>query len=238
MLRVVLVDDESLARRGMRQLLAAHPEISIVGEASRVPAAAELIQAERPDAVFLDVQMPGLDGFELLTQVGYDLKVVFVTAHSQHAARAFEVQAVDYLLKPVRPERLAATVQRLSAARAQKPETTRYGPNDRICLRTPQRTLITPLSQLTVLEAEGDFTRFHIAGESPLLIYRTLSACESLLPTPPFLRVSRSLIINLDRLEGIKQQSRDEAWVTLHEGPGPFLLGRRALARLKPYTAV
>ncbi len=235
MLRIAIVDDESLARRGMRQLLSAHPEVSIVGEAGLVSAAVELIQNEKPDAVFLDVQMPGADGFELLTQVDYDLKVVFVSAHSHHAARAFEVQAIDYLLKPVRPERLADAVQRLAAACAQKPEATRYGPNDRICLRTPQRTLITPLSHITALEAEGDFTRFHVAGDSPLLIYRTLGACESLLPTPPFLRVSRSLIVNLDRLAGIEQISRDDGRITLKDGPA-FALGRRGMARLKGQT--
>jgi len=235
-LRIALVDDEHLARQGMRQLLAAHPEVTVVGEASRVSAAAELVRAEKPDAVFLDIQMPGADGFDLLSQVDYDLKVVFVTAYSQHAARAFEVQAIDYLLKPVRPERLADAVQRLSAVCTQKPEATRYGPNDRICLRTPQRTLVAALSTITALEAEGDFTRFHIAGEPPLLLYRSLGACEAILPAPPFLRLSRSLIVNLDRLAGIEHHSRDDAHITLRDGPHPFSLGRRALARLKQHT--
>lgn len=235
MLRLAIIDDESLARRGLRHLLEAHPEISVVGEANRASSAAELIRTEKPDAVFLDIQMPGADGFELLTQVDYELKIVFVTAHSQHAARAFEVQAVDYLLKPVRPERLAAAVQRLKAACARKTDDTRYGPNDRICLRTPQRTIVAPISTITALEAEGDFTRFHIVGEVPLLIYRTLSACEATLPSALFLRVSRFLMVNLERLESIEQSSRDEARIALREGPS-FLLGRRALARLRQHT--
>lgn len=236
MLRVALVDDESLARQGMRQLLAAHPDVAIVGEASRVSTAAELVRMEKPDAVFLDIQMPGVDGFDLLNQVDYDLKVVFVTAYSQHAARAFEVQAIDYLLKPVRPDRLADAIQRLTAVCSQKPESTRYGPTDRICLRTPQRTLIAAISAISALEAEGDFTRFHIAGEPPLLLYRSLSACEAILPAPPFLRLSRSLMVNLDRLASIEQNSRDDARITLRDGPTAFSLGRRALARLKQHT--
>lgn len=237
MLRIALVDDESLARRGMRELLAAHPEVSVVGEANRVSAATDLIRIEKPDAVFLDIQMPGADGFDLLSEVDYDLKVVFVTAHSHHAARAFEVQAIDYLLKPIRPERLADAVQRLTAVCAQKPEATRYGPNDRICLRTPQRTLITVADDIVALEAEGDFTRFHITGEPPLLLYRSLSACEAILPSPPFLRLSRSLMVNLDRLAGIEHHTRDDARITLRDGPAPFSLGRRALARLKQHTS-
>jgi two-component system, LytTR family, response regulator len=236
-LRLVIVDDESLARRGLRQLLSVHADVSIVGEANRVSTAADMIRAEKPDAVFLDIQMPGADGFALLGELDYEPKIVFVTAHSQHAVRAFEVQAIDYLLKPVHPERLAAAVQRLTAACAQEPEATRYAPGDRICLRTPQRTLIAALPDITALEAEGDFTRFHIVGESPLLIYRTLGACETILPSPPFLRVSRSLIVNLDRLAAIEQQSRDEARITLRDGPRPFMLGRRALTRLKQHTA-
>lgn len=236
MLRVVLVDDERLARQGLRQLLADHAEIAVVGEASRVPAAAELIRTEKPDAVFLDIQMPGADGFDLLTQMEESPKVIFVTAYSQHAVRAFDVQAVDYLLKPVSPERLASAVQRLSAACADQPDTTRHESGDRLCLRTPQRTLIVALRNVTALEAEGDFTRFHIVGEAPLLIYRSLGAYEASLPRPPFLRVSRSLIINLDRLAGIEQLSRDETRIRLRENPKPFLLGRRALVRLKQHT--
>ena len=90
---------------------------------------------------------------------------------------------------------------------------------------------------IVALEAEGDFTRFHITGEPPLLLYRSLSACEAILPSPPFLRLSRSLMVNLDRLAGIEHHTRDDARITLRDGPAPFSLGRRALARLKQHTA-
>lgn len=236
MLRVVLVDDEKLARQGMRQLLAAHPEVSIIGEAARVSAAAELVQKEKPDAVFLDIQMPGASGFDLLGRVENPPKVVFVTAHSEHATRAFDVQAVDYLLKPVRPERLASAVNRLSAACAQTTDLAGYARNDRICLRTPERTVIVALDDIGAMEAEGDFTRFHMAGEPPLLVCRSLGSYEKILPRPPFARISRSLLINLDRVARTEHHSRDETSLFFRELSGSFIIGRRAVARLKKYT--
>lgn len=233
MLRVVLVDDERLARQGIRQLLAAHPEVTVVGEAGRVSAAVEVIRAENPDAIFLDIQMPGASGFELLGHLEDAPKVVFVTAHSEHAARAFEVQAVDYLLKPVSPSRLADTIRRLTAACRQTEDSVPYQSADRICLRTPQRTVLTRLADIVAMEADGDFTRFHLLGEPPLLVCRSLRNCEETFPSPPFLRLSRSLIINLDKVTSLEHPSRDEARLTLSGLPEPFLLGRRALARLK-----
>lgn len=236
MLRVILVDDERLARQGMRQLLASHPEIQVVGEASRVSAATDIILAEKPDGVFLDIQMPGATGFELLNTLENAPKVIFVTAHFEHAVRAFEVQAVDYLLKPVHPERLAEAVRRLNAACRSQAETIQYTRNDRICLRTPQRTILTALDDIIALEADGDFTRFHLADQSTLLICSTLGSYEKTLPSPPFVRISRSLTLNLERLTAVEQVSRDEAKLTLRGLSHAFVVGRRALARLKKHT--
>jgi len=235
-LRVILVDDERLARLGIRQLLAAHPEVTVVGEAGRVASAAEIIREEKPDAIFLDIQMPGASGFDLLGQLKDAPKVVFVTAHTEHAARAFEVQAVDYLLKPVRPERLADAVKRLAAVCAQAEQSVPYQAMDRICLRTPQRTMITRLSDVVAMEADGDFTRFHVAGESPLLVCRSLRTCEEEFPHPPFARLSRSLIVNLNKVTAVEHPSRNEARLVLAGTGRIFALGRRALARLKKYS--
>lgn len=236
MLRVVLVDDEHLARQGMRQLLASHPEINVVGEASRVSNAAEVIRSEKPDGVFLDIQMPGATGFDLLSEIEESPKVIFVTAHSEHAVRAFEVQAVDYLLKPVKPERLAEAVKRLESACGNQPATVPYTRSDRMCLRTPQRTVLAPLEDIIALEADGDFTRFHLADQSALLICNTLGFYEKTLPSPPFVRISRSLILNLERLAAVEQVSRDEARLTVRGLSQVFVVGRRALVRLKKHT--
>jgi len=233
MLRVILVDDERIARQGLRSLLAAHPSIEVVGEAGRVAAATALIAEHKPDAVFLDIQMPRANGFQLIEQLDNPPKVVFVTAHSEHAVKAFAVQAVDYLLKPVRPERLAAAVQRLSEVCANREESARYRQDDRICLRTPQRTVVASLSDIVAIEADGDFSRYHIAGQAPLLLCRTLASSAQTLPSPPFLRVSRSLVLNLARLRGIEHPTRDTARLSLEGSDRVFSLGRRALARLK-----
>jgi len=235
-LRVVVVDDERLARQGIRQLLAAHPEVTVVGEAGRVVAAAEIIREEKPDAIFLDIQMPGASGFDLLGRLENAPKVVFVTAHTEHAARAFEVQAVDYLLKPVRPERLADALRRLTAVCAQVEESVPYLPVDRICLRTPQRTMVTRLADVVAMEAEGDFTRFFLTGEQPLLVCRSLRTCEAEFPYPPFARLSRSLMVNLDKVTSVEHPSRDEGRLSLAGTTRIFELGRRALARLKKYS--
>ena len=234
MLRVALVDDERLARQALRQSLARMPDLEIVGEADGVAAARSLLSAKKPDAVFLDIRMPRADGFELLKEVERPPKVVFVTAHSEHAVRAFEVEAVDYLLKPVRATRLAIAVQRLRAACGLNAaaEST-YSPGDRICLRTPGRTLVATLDTLTVLEADGDFTRIFVAGEPALMICQNLGAYVRQLPNPPFLRVDRSRIVNMDRITKIERVSRDDTLLHLAGIGEPLRVGRVAHSRLR-----
>lgn len=237
MLRVALVDDEPLARQGLRRMLATHKEVEIVAEADRVSVATPLLLKEKPDAVFLDIRMPGADGFELLKTLDPAPKIVFVTAHSNHAVRAFDVEAVDYVLKPVRPERLAAAISRLRSACSLAEESPVYAAGDRICLRTPQRTVLAALADIAALEADKDFTRFHIAGEAPLLICRAIGEYARTLPTPPFLRLSRSLMINIGRIARADHSSRDETRLWMKGIPVPFQLGRTARARLKDHLA-
>lgn len=235
MLRVALVDDEPLARQGLRRMLASHKEVEIVAEADRVSVATPLILKEKPDAVFLDIRMPGPDGFELLRTLDPSPKIVFVTAHSNHAVRAFDVQAVDYVLKPVRPERLAAAVARLRIACSSMEQSPAYAAGDRICLRTPQRTVLAPLQDVAALEADKDFTRFHIAGEAPILICHSIGEYARTLPSPPFLRLSRSLVINTSRIARADHPSRNETRLWLKGIPVPFRLGRAARARLNDH---
>jgi two-component system LytT family response regulator len=235
MLRVMVVDDEPLARQAMRHLLSAHPEIDIVAEAARAGTALELIRSLRPDAVFLDIQMPGLSGFDLLHDLATPIKVVFVTAHAEHAVRAFDFEAVDYLLKPVRPEKLARAVQRLTGASdtASGSKGAPLAREDRLCLRTTERTVVAPMESLAAIEADGDFMRVFLADEKPLLIGQTLASYERMLPKPPFLRLGRSLLVNVDRIARAEQASRDEMTLWLRGVPQPFALGRAASARLK-----
>jgi two-component system LytT family response regulator len=229
----MLIDDEALARQGLRAELQQLPEVEVCGEAESIEEAVEIIPLVRPQALFLDIRMPHGDGFALLPRLPAPLPVVFVTAHSEFAAQAFEVQAVDYLLKPVRPARLAEAVARLQSALGRGGEEPAYGEEDRICLRTPERTLVTRAEDIVLLQAEGDFTRVTVEQEHPLLICQTLGIFERTLPSPPLVRLDRSLMINIERVETIEVSPTRGARVTLRGLEPPVELGRTALRRLR-----
>jgi two-component system LytT family response regulator len=229
----MLIDDEALARQGLRAELQQLPEVEVCGEAESIEEAVEIIPLVRPQALFLDIRMPHGDGFALLPRLPAPLPVVFVTAHSEFAAQAFEVQAVDYLLKPVRPARLAEAVARLQSALGRGGEEPAYGEEDRICLRTPERTLVTKADEIVLLQAEGDFTRVTVEQEHPLLICQTLGIFERTLPSPPLVRLDRSLMINIERVETIEVSPTRGARVTLRGLEPPVELGRTALRRLR-----
>ena len=169
--------------------------------------------------------MPHGDGFDLLARLPAPLPVVFVTAHSEFAVQAFEVDAVDYLLKPVRPHRLATAVARLRHALGQSPVDPVYSDSDRICLRTPGRTVVAPADDLILLEADGDFTRITTEGGHPLLVCRTLGSFAETLPSPPLLRLDRSLMVNVERVETIEVSPTRGARVTLRGLSAPVELG-------------
>jgi two-component system LytT family response regulator len=230
-MRVLIVDDEHLARQAMRRLLAAHPEVEIVGEASSIEEAVASIRQSQPELVFLDIELGGdSDGFDLLSKLERPPVVVFVTAYAEYAVEAFAVNAVDYLLKPVLPERLAESLTRAERqlGRASPASTPRV-----IALRTPKQTVVVPPGDIAALRADGDFTHVLVADQPAVMIWRTLSHFEELLPAPPFLRVSRSLIINRDRLRKIDSPSRDSVQITLEGVAEPMVLGRTAAARLR-----
>jgi two-component system LytT family response regulator len=233
MLRVMLIDDEPLARQGLRAAIGNMPGVEVCGEAGTLTQALQAVPALAPDALFLDIRMPRGDGFDLLKRLPAAPPVVFVTAHSEYAVQAFEVQAVDYLLKPVRPARLAEAVARLQSALGRGGEAPAYGEEDRICLRTPERTLVTRAEHIVLLQAEGDFTRVTVEAEHPLLICQTLGIFERTLPSPPLIRLDRSLMVNLERVETIEVSPTRGARVTLRGLETPVELGRTALRRLR-----
>ncbi len=241
----MLVDDEPPARRGFRRLLQAHPDIDIVAEAGTVAEARDQTGRLRPDAIFLDVELADGRGFDLLSELSPVPAIVFVTAHDLYAVRAFDVSAVDFLLKPVDPQRLAVTMDRLrrhrrDAAVAPVPEAARpddaeldSGPQQRIHLRVDGRSVIAPLGTVAMLAAEADFTRIFLKGARDYLVCRLLRHFEAQLPTPPFVRISRSLIVNLDQLEQVDWQDAGRCSVSLGGGIGPIALGRIAARRLR-----
>jgi two-component system LytT family response regulator len=234
-LRVLIVDDEHLARQAMRRLLGAHPEVEIVGEAEGVTDGLREIERTAPQLVFLDIELGGADGFDLLARLEEPPVVVFVTAYAQYAVEAFAVNAVDYLLKPVDPERLAESLKRAQRELARQEPAAKPAPGARrvIAFKTPRRTLLAKPSDVVALRADGDFTHVFVADQPALMIWRTLGHFENVLPSPPFLRLGRSLIVNRDRLRNIETPSRESARLELHGMDEVLTLGRAATARLR-----
>ena len=234
-MRVVIVDDEPLARSAMRRLLAAHAHVEIVGEAESAEAARALMSSQHPDLVFLDIELGGGgDGFDLLDTLERPPIVVFVTAFAEHAVEAFAVNAVDYLLKPVEPQRLEAALER--AARQRALSALPPGPGV-IELRTPRRTLFATPAEIVAITADGDFTRVFVAGQPAVMILRTLAHFEELLPAPSFVRLGRSVMINRDRLRSLEAPTRSTGRLVLEGMAHPLTIGRAATARLREILA-
>ncbi|OYW37974.1 MAG: two-component system response regulator [Azorhizobium sp. 12-66-6] len=232
MLRIVIVDDEPLARRALHRLLRAMPQVQVVGEAEGLGDARQILARTQPDAVLLDIALGAGDGFALLKTLDTPPKVIFVTGHPGHAVDAFAVNAVDYLLKPVTAERLAQALARVEPVAAGVED-----PSALLDLRTPSRTVRVPPDAIAALRADGDFTRVLLADQPPLMMLRPLGQFETLLPMPPFLRVGRSLILNCNRLRTIEARSRDAVRLHLRGIPEPLEIGRIAATRLRAALA-
>jgi two-component system LytT family response regulator len=193
-MKALIVDDERLARLELRRLLQAHSEVEVVGEARNGAEALRLIGQTSPDLLFLDVEMPEMNGFELLDQLEDQVpQVIFTTAFDQYAIKAFEVNALDYLLKPIAPARLAAALER---AQACKPK---VGLN-RLFVRDGDRCWIVRACDIFLLESEGNYARLHFAKERPL-IRRSLNTLERQLDPAVFFRANRKQIVNLNQIE-------------------------------------
>lgn len=219
-LRVLIVDDEPLSRRGVRARLLGHEDMDVAGEAENGLDAIWAIRQLAPDLVFLDIQMPGLDGFGVVEQVGVERMpvVVFLTAHDEHALKAFEAQALDYLLKPIDDERFAATLDRARRRVAER----RAGavsklPGMRLAARDRGRVLLLDANEIDWVEADGDYVRIH-AGERGLLVRDTLQKIESRLPPEKFVRIHRSTIVNVSAVRELVPHVNREFIVFLKSG--------------------
>jgi two-component system LytT family response regulator len=208
-MKALLIDDERLARSELRRLLAAHPDIEIVGEAVDVEDAAQKVAELKPGLLFLDVQMPGADGFSLLERLEPPLPaVIFTTAYDEFAVKAFEFNALDYLLKPVDPNRLIAALERLrrretvSSGGGVDP-TQRLTLDDKVFVREGDRCWFVAVKNIRLLESEGNYTRLHFDDQKPQL-FRSLTAMEERLEPRSFFRANRKQVINLTWVEGIE----------------------------------
>ena len=234
-MRAVLVDDEAPARRELRGLLAEFPWIEIVGEAANIVQAASTIEAANPELLFLDIQMPGGSGFDLLTRLEHLPKVIFTTAHDEHAVRAFEINALDYLLKPIHPARLAAALARVN--HAQSADAPLVGPAlEQLFVRDGPRCWFVPLREVRLLSSDGDYVRLSWNKLQPL-IARALSAIEQRLDPKRFFRANRRQIINLDFIESVELGLNGRLHVQLREGP-EVEISRRQASLFKQKTSI
>jgi len=210
--KALLIDDEVLAREEMQRLLAAHPDIVIVGEAEDVPGARTRLASPDYDLVFLDIQLAGGTGFDLVPHVAPTARIVFVTAHDGFAVRAFEVNALDYLLKPVSPARLATTLGRLqsdaqlSALNAQLPSPPlgTLAAGDRVFLKNDRGARFVALADLAAVVSCDNYTDVYVRDGSHFLVRRSLKAWETALPGDLFVRVHRQALVNLQQIEQIE----------------------------------
>lgn len=256
-MRALIVDDEPLARRELRRLLSGFSRVEIVGEASDVDEARRSIEALSPDIVFLDVQMPGGTGFDLLAQLERMPRIIFTTAYDQYAVKAFDVSALDYLLKPIEPDRLAAALKKVEATTASAsasastsasasasalplpggvsspsasttPDATRSdGPMEQLFVRDGPRCWFVPLREVSVFTAEGNYVRLQWGKDKPLL-GRSLIALEEKLDAKRFFRANRRQIVNLDFIEKVELGLGGRLHLQLRDGPEVEISRRQA----------
>jgi two-component system LytT family response regulator len=223
-MKAVIVDDERLARVELRRLLGAHPEVEVVGEARGGEEALAMIPKVAPDLIFLDIQMPGMTGFEMLEGLEDLPQVIFTTAYDAFALKAFEVNALDYLLKPIHPERLAGALAKVRP----RAEPARL---EQVFVRDGERCWIVRLPDIFLLESEGNYTRVHFGNERPL-IRRSLNALEEQLDPAMFFRAGRKEIVNLKWIERVDLAVSGGLTATLRGGR-QVEMSRRQSARLR-----
>jgi len=232
--RAVIVDDERLARRELAYLLQNHPEIEVAGEAGSVKEAALVVESLRPDLLFLDIQMPRESGFDLFERTCVGAEVVFVTAHDEFAVRAFEVNALDYLMKPVNPERLRQAVDRfLRRGPKAGPAPRSLAYEDTIFVPVGRAPRFVKLSSLVCILAEGDYSRLVGVTGSIGLVLKSMKEWEALLPERHFCRIQRSVIVNCERVERFEPWFNSSYQVYLQHLPQPFTMSRRLARRFR-----
>jgi len=233
-LKTFIVDDEWLVRSELKIMLADYAEINVVGEAATVAQAAPLIKAAQPEVIFLDIQLPGATGFDLLEQADITAKIIFITAYDKYAIRAFEVNALDYLLKPISKERLDKAVKKLGTnepAPVLHNKRVNYDDVIYVIINGVLRFIKPPL--LRCLLAEGNYSYLYYADKPRALVSKTLQEWEELLPEKHFVRIHRSTIVNFDYIEKVRKCQNHTQEVYVRGLEQPLVMSRRYTAKLK-----
>ena len=237
----IIIDDERLARKELVTLLTNHPEVEIIGESHNVDHAKKHIELLKPDLIFLDIQMPVKNGFELLEELSFVPKVVFTTAYDEYALKAFEVNAFDYLLKPIEKDRLKECVEKLGTQINEEEEIIdhesessndgKLGLEDQVFVKDGERCWFVKLKKVSAFESEGNYVKVYFDGNKPLIL-KSLNNLEQRLDSKTFFRANRKFIINLDWIENIENWFNGGLRVTLTDGK-QIEISRRQAAKLK-----
>ncbi|HOZ22391.1 MAG TPA: LytTR family DNA-binding domain-containing protein [bacterium] len=235
----LIVDDEWLVREELKGLLADYPEIRVEGEAGSVRQAAGLIAQRSFDVIFLDIQMPGALGFELLEQAQVTARIIFITAYDQYAIKAFEVNALDYLLKPIQKERLGVAIGRLSG---RPPEALRHKP--RLGLEDVAYVMVSgslkflQVAQIRCITAGGNYSYLYYQESRPELVAKSLQRWEEILPVEYFQRIHRSTLVNFTFVERVEKRPNYSHLVHMRGIGKPLVMSRRYAARLQHLLAL
>jgi two-component system, LytTR family, response regulator len=234
-IKAIIVDDERLARVNLKKLLMAHPEIELIGEAGSCNSAIELINIHKPLLIFLDIQLSGETGFDLLEVIDNSIKTIFVTAYDKYAIRAFEVNAIDYLLKPVNPVRLEEAIARLiKREKVQETEAKSYDYSDSIYVRLNNySSRFIKISSITSIEPVGNYSKIVTIEGKHCLVSKTLKQWQKELPVNNFVRIHRSSIVNIEHVDHIEKDSNTRHRAFLKNIAEPFDVSRRYAKKLK-----
>ena len=237
MTRAILIDDERLARAELRKLLEAHPEIDIIAEASNVPEALEKINDLDPDLIFLDIQMPAKNGFDLLEALDKAPKVIFTTAYDEYALRAFEVNALDYVMKPIDPQRLTDALHKLKDIQDEEQLDLRSNTGksltefDQVFVKDGEKCWFVKLGEIRYFESVGNYARVFFGANKPLIL-KSLNALEDRLDEKVFFRANRKHIVNLRAVQKVEQYFNGGLLLELNGGE-KIEVSRRQAVRFK-----
>ncbi|MEM6696937.1 MAG: LytTR family DNA-binding domain-containing protein [Bacteroidota bacterium] len=216
MKKVIIIDDERLARVELKQLLRSFPDLEIVAEAANVEKGVQVIKQYQPDLIFLDIEMPEQSGFDLLEEIETQAQVIFTTAYSEYAIKAFEFNALDYLLKPIQEERLSKAIERVLAAPSKTEETTNIEPfKNHIYLKDGEQNHFIALTDIALFSSYGNYAKVHFDHQS-ILIHSSLNQLEQRLPRDLFFRANRYSILNVQHIKSLKQLPRGKLKMLLY----------------------
>jgi len=230
----IIIDDERLARKELISMLKDFKQIEVIGEAEDVPSAIKLINSSNPQILFLDIQMPGKSGFDLLNELKIDSHIIFVTAFDEYAIRAFEVNALDYLLKPITHERLKKAIDRIGESEDSKSIVlNKLNYEDRLLISIDSHLQFLKINSLISINSAGDYSEIHCTNGQKGLTNKSMKEWEQRLPDNYFCRIHRSTIINMEFVDKMEEWFNYSYRVFLKGITEPYLISRRYVSKLK-----